>query len=552
MPADPNPSPARREQMPKPMLTVLIVILAMTGVYLLFFFRLDALGLTGPDEPRYAEVAKEMFLSRDYVTPRLLGQPWYEKPILYYWCTAFAFSRMGINETAARLPSAVSTLLLAACLFFATRRLFRLDARVCIATVFSTTLAIVAFSHAASTDMLFTATFSITMILFFTALTGPDSPASRFQLFLAYATLGLSALAKGPLGVLLASLILSVFHMAGGRRREVSRIRFLPGIAILALVAAPWYLLCAYANGWSFIHTFLIQHNVMRFATNQFQHAQPFWFFVPTVLIGFLPWSFFLILPARHIRKVLEKDYWQEHPQTLFLILWIAIPFLFFTLAQSKLPGYILPVFVPLSILLGKTLADVRNPQTGKVQPILGLALWQWASLFEVIFFVFLYFARHHLAAAIRPSFAGLAEWICWTSCMAIVLIVISSFLRRNLQLTILMNAAYIIVIVLLSTQLLLPGIDAELSVRPATQLIHQLSPRPAVFTARASRSIRYGLDFYMTPPPTHGISISDIEKWRSGGTAFLIMPAESNPLPPHGMQSFYESTLMRVFRTVQ
>jgi 4-amino-4-deoxy-L-arabinose transferase-like glycosyltransferase len=552
MPAALNASPARRGQMPRPMLTLLIVIIAITGVYLLFFFHLDALGLTGPDEPRYAEVAKEMYLSRDYVTPRLLGQPWYEKPILYYWCAAFAFSRIGINETAARLPSAISTLLLAACLFFASRRLFRMDASVYITTVFSTTLAVVAFSHAASTDMLFTATFSIAMILFFTALTGPDSPASRYQLLLAYAVLGLSALAKGPLGVLLAFLILSAFHWVGGRSREVARLRFLPGIAILALVAVPWYFLCAYANGWSFIHTFLIQHNLMRFATNQFQHAQPFWFFVPAVLIGFLPWSFFLILPARHIRKVLQRDYWQEHPQSLFLTLWIAIPFLFFTLAQSKLPGYILPVFVPLSILLGKSLADVRNRQTGKVQPILGLALWQWASLFEVIFFVFLYFARQRLAAAIRPSFAGLAEWILWASCMTIVLICISAFLQRNLQLTILMNAVYIIVLVLLSTQLLLPGIDAELSVRPATHLIHQISPRPAVFTAGVSRSIRYGLDFYMTPPPTHGISILDVEKWRSGGTAFLIMPAESNPLPPHGMQSFYESTLMRVFRTVQ
>lgn len=538
--------------MPRPILTVLIIIIAMAGVYLLFFFRLDALGLTGPDEPRYAEVAKEMYLSRDYVTPRLLGQPWYEKPILYYWCAAFAFSRMGINETAARLPSAVSTLLLTACLFFASRRLFRLDAGVYITTVFSATLAIVAFSHAASTDMLFTATFSIAMILFFTALTGPDSPASRYQLFLAYAVLGLSALAKGPLGILLAFLILSAFHMAGKRNSGVSRIRFLPGIAILALVAAPWYFLCAYANGWSFVHTFLIQHNVMRFATNQFQHAQPFWFFVPAVLIGFLPWSFFLILPARHIRTVLQREYWQAHPQSLFLILWIVIPFLFFTLAQSKLPGYILPVFVPLSILLGKSLADDRNPQTGKVQPLLGLDLWQWASLIEVIFFVFLYVARHRLAAAIRPSFAGLAEWIGWAACMAILLICIGAFLQRNLQLTILMNAAYIVVLVLLSTQLLLPGIDAELSVRPATQLIHQISPRPAVFTAGASRSIRYGLDFYMTPPPTHGISISDIETWRSGGTAFLIMPAESKPLPPHGMESFYESTLMRVFKTVQ
>lgn len=156
--------------------TRLIFLTMGLGVILLLcFLRLDAMGLTGPDEPRYAEVAKEMLQSHDFITPRLLGQPWFEKPVLYYWLAASAYSLWGVNETAARLPSAAAALLLTLTLFLGTRPILNFETRWLSSIVFATSLGAIAFSRAASTDMLLTATFSIAMILFWVTLSDPSA-----------------------------------------------------------------------------------------------------------------------------------------------------------------------------------------------------------------------------------------------------------------------------------------------------------------------------------------------------------------------------------------
>lgn len=319
----------------------MLLLLALTG--LLLAFRLGAVPLLGPDEPRYARVAVEMSRSGDLVTPTLQGQPWMEKPILYYWLAAAAFKVFGENEWAARLPSVAAMLLLVATTAILGARLYGGTAGLHAGFIAATGLLTFAYGRAASMDMLLAATLSAGLALLVLRQRDQAPPIAAVA---GGAFLGLATLAKGPIGLLLPLLIL-IAHALVNRRTEPSPPILTAGsVVAFVVVAAPWYALIFRAQGRAFIDTFFINHNLERFTSTVHHHPGSVLYYVPVLLGGLFPWSSLLLPAFGRLDRRLSAD--------RLLLLWVLVPLAFFSIAGSKLPGYILPVVPPLAILMGR------------------------------------------------------------------------------------------------------------------------------------------------------------------------------------------------------
>jgi 4-amino-4-deoxy-L-arabinose transferase-like glycosyltransferase len=371
-------------------------ILILATLYLCYFHNLGAIGLVGPDEPRYAWIARDMTETGDWITPHLYGKPWFEKPPLYYWSAALSFKLFGVSETTARLPSAIYALLATLAMAWLALRIYGAETARWLLLLLPTTVAMIAFSHAAATDMPFAATLTIAMvfaanllgltnssgehdvtlsgrILFLRRLglqpqRQPDAhggalapeasdvsiapthrsnilPAISFGFFL-----GLAVLAKGPAALILSGGSVLLWAIFTKRWSDAFRCLHPLAIAAFCATALPWYILCARRNP-DFFRIFIIEHNFKRFLTAEFQHIQPVWYYAGILNIAFLPWTLLLLYSA--IRGSL--DLWQTRtisPATLFLFCWSLFVVLFFSISKSKLPGYILPAVPMIGLLM--------------------------------------------------------------------------------------------------------------------------------------------------------------------------------------------------------
>ncbi|MGH9704984.1 MAG: phospholipid carrier-dependent glycosyltransferase, partial [Candidatus Acidiferrales bacterium] len=350
-----------------------IGILSALVLWVCFFAHLGAIGFVGPDEPRYAEVAKEMAQSGDWVTPRLYHQAWFEKPILYYWGAAAGFRLHGSDEVAGRLPSALAALIAVLALAWLAWKIYGTATAVAVILILPTTVAGLAFARAAGPDMLFSASLTIAMIFAGDELrhagalccrlelSEANSRSAWLSLILFGAALGFAALAKGPAAVILAGGSIGIWALATGSWRPAFHLAHPAAIAAFCAVALPWYVICALRNP-DFVRTFLFLHNIERYTTPVFQHRQPFWFFAPVILLGLLPWIALIAGAAREGARTWREGQWRDSPG-FFLACWAFFPFLFFSFSQSKLPGYILPAILPLGLLLA--IAIVRAMESG-------------------------------------------------------------------------------------------------------------------------------------------------------------------------------------------
>jgi 4-amino-4-deoxy-L-arabinose transferase-like glycosyltransferase len=318
------------------------VLLAL--VLALLAFRLGAVPLIGPDEPRYTRVAIEMHRAGEWVTPTLQGEPWLEKPPLFYWLAGGAFSVLGETEAAARVPSVLAGLLLVGMTALLGARVYGSAAGLHAGFVAGTSLLPFVYARAASMDMLLAATVTVAIGLAGLRVLGV---AGRLAVVAAAATAGLATLAKGPLGLLLPVLVLAGY-LAGTREWRWLRELMSPrALAAFLIVAAPWYVAILLDQGRRFLDVFILDHNVARFTSTVHHHPGPWWYYLPVLLAGLFPWSG-LSLP------VLLRLEPRASRRDLFLLLWLALPLAFFSLAGSKLPGYVLPCVPPLAILMGR------------------------------------------------------------------------------------------------------------------------------------------------------------------------------------------------------
>ena len=475
-------------------------ILILATLYVCYFSHLGAIGFVGPDEPRYASIARDMAETSDWVTPRLYGKPWFEKPPFFYWGAAISFKLFGVSEASARLPSAISALLATLALAWLALRLYGAETARWLLLLLPTTVGMIGFSHAAATDMPFSGMLTIAMVCA-TVVLGltrsenspviPQTPWLALVLFGFF--LGLAVLAKGPAAIILSGGAIFFWALITKRWSDSFRLFHPAALASFCLTALPWCILCARRNP-DFFRIFLIEHNFKRYLTPEFQHIQPFWYYCPIILIAILPWS--VILPRVGYDAVLSfrQSQWKES-NSLFLALWTIFPLVFFSFSQSKLPGYALPVLPPLSALAARSLVLA-------FQRSLAAARWvaiPVAMLLVAPAGVFWY------CALIPPGGIGLhplAARLLWASICALL-----GFLALILALWNKSRAAFLIaiVVVLLSITAIhrgLKDIDVQsLSIRASVQEArnHWSDFAPAQASSfKLRRADQYGLNFYL------------------------------------------------------
>ncbi|MDE3106160.1 MAG: glycosyltransferase family 39 protein [Acidobacteriota bacterium] len=515
-----------------------LVLTLITGFLLLYglvpMFGGDQIGLVGADEPRYAQIAREMLethseichryharmvphslrpadLEASYhcivggtVTPILYGKPWLEKPALYYWRAMSFFKEFGVSDWSARLPSTSATFALIFLIFLHMRR-FRPGGHLDAALITASCVGVASFARGASTDMQLAAPFCIGMLGWYAWY----ETGKKFWLFDLYFFGAVATLAKGPVAPFLTFVIVLAFV---GLRKEWSALRrtlWWPGILMYLVIVLPWYIAVQKKNP-TFYRLFFLEHNLERFATNRYQHHQPIWYYLVVVLLGLMPWTVVAIRAmVDSIQISIAEWKVRHHPQRYlsharagdafpeFLVLWALIPILFFSFSGSKLPGYILPAIPPITILAADYLFRIRSA---------GLPQWlqlAHAALCGLLVFVLVLAPQHMKYETLVPSTAWLlGAGAAAVAVAACVWLIIHRFGAQQLR------AATLLPVI--GCMIFLLGfhgreLDENYSARPLARQIAQEAPGvPRVAMLNVKRDIDYGMAFYRNQPMVH------------------------------------------------
>lgn len=466
----------------------------------LFFYGLAQFGLIGADEPRYAQVAREMLERRDWITPTLGGQPWLEKPPLYYWQAILAYKLFGASDWAARLPSAFDgTLLIFAVYLF----LWRFTEGVALdgALMVASYAGIIGYARAASTDMPLAATFAIGMLAWWAW----RQSGNRTYLVLFFFLTALGMLAKGPVAPFLAGTIIVLYAVVARKPRLIVKTLWLPGILLFFVVALPWYVAVQMRSP-QFLREFILEQNLGRFSHNLYHHVEPFWYYLPVAALALVPWTVFGVAAFNHSvsdwwstreRSGREATHWETSDPAgsfvLFAFSWLIVPVLFFSISQSKLPGYILPAIPAGGLLLALYLQRVQKNQTKPVSRILIVlhAIVAAAPIVPALLIAYLV-TQHRLPGGL-PLYIAIA--------IALMLFVgIALTLLRNGGLRLLRFVTLIPVVLSVAAVLKVGSatIDQSLSARPLAREIAGIETHPLPLAVyHVPRELEYGLTFY-------------------------------------------------------
>lgn len=518
-----------------------IILLAGFCAFL-FFYGLGAFGLIGADEPRYAQVAREMLERRDWITPVLNGKPWLEKPPLYYWQAMLAYSVLGVSDAAARVPSAVDATLLVVAVYLFFRR-FRRGVEIDAALITASCAGIVGYARAAATDMPLAASFGIGMLAWWAW----RESGKRIYLALFYFFIALGTLAKGPVAPFLAAVIIVLFATAVREWRVVVRTLWLPGILLFLAVALPWYVAVDLRNP-QFFREFILEHNLARFSTNLYHHPQPFWYYLPVMALALVPWIVFVIAafvapvrawwaenrlgrrhpersrfsggakdlargePAAIAREIprpagesaglrdgalRKKDDERDLPDfeldfNIFACCWLVVPVIFFSISQSKLPGYILPAVPAGAILLADYLR--QRFESEESVPRWSAVLHAVAAATPILPALVISYLinQHHLPPGAPRVIAVI---IATVVCVGIVLTLISRIGWHMLRFVTLVPVVLVVAFVLRFGS---RAIDLKMSARPVAVELAGIETHPLpIAVCGTSRELEYGLAFY-------------------------------------------------------
>jgi 4-amino-4-deoxy-L-arabinose transferase-like glycosyltransferase len=339
-----------------------VYLLLFAIIIVFYFYGLGKLPLLGPDEPRYAQVAREMLLNRDLITPTLGGHTWFEKPALLYWMIVAAFKVFGVSEWSARLGPAVCGLLTIVAVWCVGRAVDGTDAPSFAfwgLVVSASCLGLIVFSRAASFDVVITMT-STWSLAFFLLHELPSTKSKRLLLAGFYVFVGLSLLAKGLVGIVIPFGVVGLYYLL--RRRWPSRPVWLSlvwGLPAAVIVSASWYAPVIARHGWTFIDGFFVQHHFARFVSNKYHHPQPFYFYSAIILMLAFPWTVHLIIALVKARNWQWRGADSVNIVRVFALAWLLLPIVFFSFSGSKLPGYILPSVPAVALLVADRLTVV-------------------------------------------------------------------------------------------------------------------------------------------------------------------------------------------------
>jgi len=324
-----------------------LVLLLVSVCLVLFFARLGDIPLYDNDEGIHAVTSKEMVLSGDWVTTTFNGEPFYDKPVLYNWFAAVAFLIFGFTEFAARLPAALLGLGSVLATYALGRRLAGPMLGFLGGMILATSPEFITLSRAVVHDISLVFFVTLTLCLFYCGFTA--STGTKRYLLPFYAATGFAVLAKGPVGLVLPGATIGLFLILRGQLSFIKHMFLGWGVLIFLIVVAPWYVLISLENT-EYAGYFFIQQNLMNFlSSRQARHPEPFYYYLPVLMGGFMPWSVFLPLA---VVDPLRRRLSQIEDGPLFLLIWFGVVLIFFSAAASKLGTYILPLFPAVALLV--------------------------------------------------------------------------------------------------------------------------------------------------------------------------------------------------------
>lgn len=327
---------------------------------LAWFGTLDYRRLVKPDEGRYAEIPREMVASGDWLTPRLNGIKYFEKPPLQYWTTAAAYKLFGLHAWTARLWTALAGFLTIVLVWWAGRRLLTPAAGDVAAMVLASNLYFVILGHVNSLDMGLTLFTTLALVGLCFAQRDDASGASRRRwMLVTWFAMGFAVLSKGLAGVVLPGLTLVAYAIVARDWLVWRRLSLWPGVLVFLLIAAPWFVAVSMAHP-EFPWFFFMEQHVLRYATDVGRREGPAYYFIAVLALGMLPWT---VVAAHALWAQVRRAWQRTAPQRLELLLlcWIAVVFVFFTVSRSKLPAYVLPLVPALALLTARHLTGISG-----------------------------------------------------------------------------------------------------------------------------------------------------------------------------------------------
>jgi 4-amino-4-deoxy-L-arabinose transferase-like glycosyltransferase len=365
---------------------------ALIASVAILFLNLGHRALWDPDEGRYAEMAREILVLHDWVSPHLNYLLYFEKPMMYIWLVAISFKTFGISEWAAHLVSLISALGGVFLIGLMARKLW--GYRAGLVASLSLLSSLEYFFLASAVDINMTLTLFITSAMVFFWFGHMENKPLYFTI--SWASMALATLTKGPIGIILPLGAISLYIILSRQYALIKEARPIPGILIFLAISLPWYIIVSMRNP-DFLSFFFVKQNLLRYAASH-EHNQPLYYFPLVILVGVIPWTF--MLPSA-IKGIWHRKMPME---IIYILTWFLLILLFFTPSQSKLVSYVLPSFPPFSLIMGYTLKDIR---TNGWSPLYAAGILSMFIGISLIFFPVL--ASH---GVVNIPLAGLAPLI--------------------------------------------------------------------------------------------------------------------------------------------
>ncbi|HUW97874.1 MAG TPA: phospholipid carrier-dependent glycosyltransferase [Acidiferrobacter sp.] len=332
-------------------------ILLVTLLATIFFgIMLGTRALGVPDEARYSEIPREMVATAHYISPRLDGVLYFEKPPLFYWLQATSIRLFGLSQWSLRFWTAAFAVLGCLAVYVVGRLVYSRRTGLLSAVVLGTSFLYFGMGHAVTLDMAVSVLLSLSLFAFLLANREPMGRERRLGMWAAFIFAALATLTKGLIGIVFPMMAIGLWIIILWDWPLLKRMYLPTSFSLFLLVAAPWHILVQLKHP-TFLHYYFIRQHFERYLTHVAHRYQPFWYFLPILLLGLLPWSAFV---AQALRFNLRFR-WRErahHADTLLLVVWVVSIFVFFSASDSKLVPYILPVFPALAILIARYLDD--------------------------------------------------------------------------------------------------------------------------------------------------------------------------------------------------
>jgi len=397
-------------------------ILLLVIIYgLLWFGTLNYRHLIPSDEGRYAEIAREMLVTGDWITPRYNGYKYFEKPPLQMWATAAAFQVFGIGDWQARLWTALTGFLTIVLIGFTGARIYSPRAGWLAAVVLASSPMWVISGHFNSLDMGLSSFLVAALCSVLLAQTSHNTLHRRNWMWACWIFMALATLSKGLIGAAIPAMVFIAYSVSAWDWKIWTRIRLFSGMVLFLAITAPWFFLVAQRNP-EFLEFFFIHEHLQRFTQDAHSRTGPIYYFVPLLLVGILPWI--LQIPGAIAQAWTER----KHELTRFssgrlLTCWFVVIFAFFSVSQSKLPGYIIPIFPALALLIGNRLDRLLGFTNS-----MGLT-WKLQTLGFALFGGIGFFFLSEIGKQARPDeIEAYAQYTYWVIAALLALIGFSLF----------------------------------------------------------------------------------------------------------------------------